>query len=337
MFVSGLEEPVVQALRDSVGGVEVRETQPGMVLWASPAPPGKIKGLRFFRNTFLLLRRREVAAETPPTAVLLALAEDGELLEALRRYGAALRGTFRLMVQHEARLVAVEPAALAAMEQVVAAATGLRPSRAQADHELWLHLRTGGAALFALRVTRHRDYEKVLERGELRPELADVLCRLSEPGAGELFLDPFAGAGAIALERAAGFPRGLVLANDLDAARVESLQQKVARVGLKKRVVVRRVDALAMDRYESGCIDKIVTDPPWGQYTALDREPGEFYRQMFAECQRVLKPGGILVVLMARDEVFEALSGDLAGLEQRARYSILMSGRKAVVYKWVKV
>ena len=158
-----------------------------------------------------------------------------------------------------------------------------------------------------MRLTRHTAHEKVLDKGTLRPEIAWMLCWLSEPREGELMLDPFCGSGAIPLMRATQFPRGLVLASDLDAALVEKLKAKVKEGDLKRRVVVRQGDARQLSRYADGSIHKIVTDPPWGLFQELAGGPEAFYREVLAELARVLIAGGLLVILLARADFLPPL------------------------------
>lgn len=330
--LSGLEEPVAEALRDSLGEIRDLELLEGIVLFASPLPPSRVGKLRFVRNAFLVLARLEVGEAASVESVLAALAVDPLARRALERFGAPLRGTFRLMLQQGSQLVSAAPEAIEPIKRLVAETCDLRFSGGRADNELWLHLRTQGLALFSLRLSRHADMEKVLAPGELRPELADLLCRLGSPRAGELFLDPFAGSGAIPIARAGDFPKALVLASDADEATVARLKERVTKLGLKKQIVVRQLDALDLARYEDGCIDSIVTDPPWGQFRGLELEPEVFYERMLAELSRVLKQAGHLVLLMGRDETFEALARAQAALEVERELPVLMSGRKATVW-----
>jgi tRNA G10 N-methylase Trm11 len=223
------------------------------------------------------------------------------------------------------QLVAVENKVMEALEKRIAEKTGLRPNRARPEHEFWLLERSEGYGFFALRLSHHKSYDKSLQKGELRPELANILCRLSEPAPGELFLDPFCGSGAIPIQRAK-FAPGLVIASDSDEGKVEALKKRIKDLDLRKRVMVRRDDALHLDRYENGSIHKIVTDPPWGHFVGTDRPIEDFYAAMLAEFARLLRPGGKLVILTAEPVTID----DRFTIEKR--FNILLSGKKAAVH-----
>ena len=102
---------------------------------------------------------------------------------------------------------------------------------------------------------------------------------------------------------------------------------------LKRRVVVRQGDARQLSRYADGSIHKIVTDPPWGSFQELADGPETFYREVLAELARVLAPGGLLVLLLARADFLGPLLETLPALERVESWPILVSGKKAVVYK----
>jgi tRNA G10 N-methylase Trm11 len=188
------------------------------------------------------------------------------------------------------------------------------------------------------RITTHTAYEQVLERGELKPELAYTLCFLSEPKEGDIFLDPFCGHGAIPLKRALSFPYNMVFAADKDQEQIQFVRNRVKKLKLKSMFIVKKQDALSMTAFENGFIDKIVTDPPWGLFESLDRDICEFYALMLREFSRVLNVKGILVILTARKEEFEnALSSMGTRLKMLNQYNILVSGKKAAIYKIVKL
>ncbi|HEX3553560.1 MAG TPA: methyltransferase [Thermoanaerobaculia bacterium] len=330
-FIAGLGVPVRRVLEERLPGVRIALELDGLIVYEAGGATPAIRNLPFFNNSFIILktfpglkpeRGQEVLDE-----MLAATLRDADLP---RRIPARLQGTFRLVTSWSNVLTAVDRDLLERVEARIAASGRpgrLRPHRGRPDHELWLSYRSEGHGFLLLRLTRHTAYEKVLEKGELRPELAWMLCWLSEPREGELMLDPFCGSGAIPLMRATQFPRGLVLASDLDAAQVEKLKARVKQGDLRRRIVVRQEDARHLSRYEDGSIHKIVTDPPWGLFQELAEGPEAFYQEVLGELGRVLIAGGLLVILMARGA---RLPGALEVVES---WPILVSGKKAVVYK----
>ncbi len=318
-FIPGLGQPVEEALRATLPDSKITLSLDGLVAYETDARPDLVAKLPFVTNSFYILKRFEgVSLEDMATEVVNDRAWHVE----------PPRGTFRVIASLANQLVPLDSKIMEALEKRVAEKTKLRPNRSKPDHEFWLLERSEGYGFFALRVSHHKAYDKSLQKGELRPELANILCRLSEPAPNELFLDPFCGSGAIPIQRAKFFSSGLVIASDSDPKKVESLKERIKDLGLKKRVVVRRDDALKLARYEDGSIHKIVTDPPWGHF--VDVPTAEFYPAMLHEFARVLRPDGKLVILTA-----ESLPAD-ERLALSRKFDILVSGKKAAVYVMVR-
>jgi tRNA (guanine6-N2)-methyltransferase len=316
-FIPGLLDPVEEALRTTLPESKILLSLDGLIAYETSAKPEFIGKLPFVTNSFYTLKRFEgVSLRDMATEVLNDQAWHVE----------TPRGTFRVIASVANQLVALDSKLTEALERRITEQTGLRPNRSKPDHEFWLLERSEGYGFFSLRVSHHKAYDKSLQKGELRPELANILCRLSDPAPNELFLDPFCGSGAIPIQRAKFFPAGLVIASDNDERKIESLKERIKDLGLRKRVVVRRDDALSLTRYEDGSIHKIVTDPPWGHFAGTGTPIDEFYAAMLKEFGRVLRPGGKLVMLtpapLPMDERF-ILS---------RKFNILVSGKKASVY-----
>ena len=190
---------------------------------------------------------------------------------------------------------------------------------------------------FLKRLTRQTAYKKTLEKGALRPELAHVLNFISEPDADDIFLDPFCGYGSIPIERATSFPYNMIFAADKNQELVKLIRQKLKGSRIKGTFIVKEQDALDMQAFEDGFIHKIVTDPPWGLFADLGMDAQQFYARTLQECYRVLRVGGLLVVLVARknelDRAIEAYKGRAQLLN---KYDVLVSGKKATIYKLQK-
>lgn len=92
------------------------------------------------------------------------------------------------------------------------------------------------------------------------------------------------------------------------------------------------MDALDMQKIADGSIDKIITDPPWGIYSAID-VIDNFYTKALKEMIRVLKPGGLIVMLVGRnvdmEKILEQFTERLKIIES---YNILISGKKATIF-----
>ena len=262
-----------------------------------------MKILPFVTNTFYILKtfpRND--SRTIKEMAMQVLNDRGLVIKNLPR--AKGSRTFRWIVSLANHLVSLDSGIMQALEKRIAAQTRLRPDRSKPDYEFWLLQRAEGYGFFSVRLSQHKAYDKILQKGELRPELANILCRLSEPSSGELFLDPFCGSGAIPIQRAQ-FPTGLIIASDNREDKVDFVKQRIKDLGLKRKIVVRCENALRLNRYDAGSIHKIVTDPPWGHFKELELPLAEFYDKMVAEFCRILAPQGLLVALTAQTDQFE--------------------------------
>lgn len=58
---------------------------------------------------------------------------------------------------------------------------------------------------------------------------------------------------------------------------------------------------------------------------------------MLKEFIRVLKPGGLMVILIGQKELFEKVLTNFPDLQFVEKYNILVSGKKAAIYKIKKL
>jgi predicted RNA methylase len=303
--------PGTQVLRMLDGAVEYRRRA---VLDAFP---------QWFNNTFLCLMTFPRAPKDPlQDMVRLALQRgvDSDVLASHLPPGAS---TFRAMFMIDGLLAHAGMKTMAKAEDFLTASSGLKPGRARPDVEFWFLYRREGTGFLLMRLTRHGDYAGQLEAGELRPEVAHILCRLSDPKPDDVFLDPFAGAGGIVKARLE-YPAAEVIAGDIVPKPALSAALKGAH---NARALT--MDALDMRDIPSGSVDAVVCDPPWGQYERLE-DPAAFYGRFASEARRVLKKGGRLVMLTALKREAEAALRQC--LTVQGRLDALVSGKKAVVF-----
>ncbi len=174
-------------------------------------------------------------------------------------------------------------------------------------------------------------YDKLLDPGELHPELAYMMCWLTEPKHTDVVLDPFCGYGAIPLQRSRRFPFEKLYAFDNAEQPLARTREKLPRKN--PNILVERHDALTLHQVlPPEGMDAIITDPPWGLFQETELALEEFYRRMVEEFAVLLRPGGRLVLLTARgEELSEALESAPA-LVLKKEYHILVSGKKSGLY-----
>jgi tRNA G10 N-methylase Trm11 len=189
-----------------------------------------------------------------------------------------------------------------------------------------------------LRLTKNKG---VLSKGELRPELTNIMCLLSEPSENDIFLDPFAGSGAIPLERARmkkGFKGIFCLEKDEDTFnKLRNFVKNIRDKKVQKSFFVKKADFFA-NSFDDGFFTSIVTDPPWGIFSGLDEEPDVFYLKILNEINRITKKSGKIVILTAcKNEMDLALKELTNTLKLVNKLDILVSGKKASIYKIEKL
>ena len=331
-FIPGLLQPVQEALQSTLPDARVILALDGLIAYESDAKEQTLRTLPFVTNSFCVIKRFE-GPDAGTIPVMAARVLEDAALHFDTPVKFTPRSTFRIVTSAASQLVPLDNGVMQKLEQRVTEKLGILPNRSKPDFEFWLAQRSEGHGFFALRLSHHQAYDKSLQKGELRPELANILCRLSQPSPKELFLDPFCGSGAIPIQRARMMPDGLIIASDIDPQKVAALKVRVKALDLHRRIVVRPGDALDLSRYEDGSLHKIVTDPPWGHFAQLSSSIEDFYDKMTSEFARVVRDDGLIVILTAETAAIEnSLERHSPRLAPVCSYNILLSGKKARVY-----
>lgn len=326
-FITGFSGVVEKALKNIIHDLEIINISDGVVVYKTETPIEKIKRLAFFNNTFVLIKQFQDLNNDPVERVFKEMLQEYKLEKNLQKY-ISKKASFRIITKTD-QIVAVDKNLLAKLENKISENKYLSVNRTKPDIEFWFLIRRDNSGFFGLRLTRRPNYEKTLEKGELYPELANILCLISEPSKKDVFLDPFCGSGSIPMQRAISFPYKQVFAGDIEPKIVDKLRERI-----KKTIIIGRWDALNLKTFPDSSVDKIVTDPPWGLHSGTNLNLYKFYSEILVEFNRILKPNGLIVILVANKELFqEVLNKCSDKLELLNRYDTLVSGQKAGVYK----
>lgn len=352
---SGLQDVAVRALSGTDGPLARRRsggsnpsgspiadkviaTFDGAVLYATSSDVRRIAALGFVQNSFVVVRALRDLGNRPMQTLL---AKAAELVIDRRRLPAPLlqgARSFRLVTSVANRLVSPDRRLRDRVEQSVGASLKLPVRRGGADLELWLLARREGSGIIGLRVGERRATERDLAKGELRPELAGLLCCIAGLRDDDRFLDPFCGSGAILAERLRCFPVAAIYGCDTDERKVRETRRRLASIRpansqgrSRVKTSVETADARELSHLPEGSIDAVVTDPPWGAFDGSHSDPAGLYSGALSAVSRVLAPDCALVVLVGRNGPMDSLlsgRGDFAVME---RYEVLVGGRKATI------
>lgn len=315
---AGLEEVAGRIAVKNIPGAGLKEALSGAVIYTAKSDASH----PVFQNTYLLITRYDWTAPLEDAAGRIA-ADHRRMKELNAAIAARGYGKVRIMFSDANRLASVSQKARLNFEKRIDTAD---IDRVKPDAEVLILQRQEGKTYLLLRLTRGAA-DKKAKKGELQPAVALCMAHLAKPTPDGVFLDPFAGSGAlIKARRQTGACRALY-ASDIDAEKVKSLKAAL------KGATVEKIDARSLPEWlDRASITELVTDPPWGLFAPLPEEPKAFYAHLLDSFAHVLAPGGRLVLLSAdKDQVKAALSRHQA-FEIGASYPVLINGKKATIY-----
>lgn len=334
-FITGTSE-LVQGQLEMLKSVSILKVYDGLIIFRFPRSWKEIQNIRYFNNLFLLLASREDRKDGKNLVERLMQSAVQKGIKTPFGFREMIRGkkSFKIFAAVENETVSINRSLLQRVENQIKRVSGLRLNIQRPDLEFWFMARREGLGLFGLRLTKVRKENKQRKKGELRTELAHLLCLASELKPSDVICDPFAGHGAIVIERARSFPYQKIYASDIDKVLVQELQEKIKNI---KNIQVTQADALRLNLLDAS-IDKIITDPPWGEYREIPNLE-RFYEGILKEFNRILKTNGIIVILIGAKETFEGVLQNIFSqtFVMNSKYDTLVSGKKAAVYKITRI
>jgi len=309
MVQPGLEAVASEEIEKDLHG-EIKRAGPGFVVFRLPEVDASVLRLRTTEDVFLLAWG---------TDQLTYRAED---LERIRRWTAhdadwqnllrihhAIRPkpkgkpSFRLVAQMNGQHGYRRADARAALAKGLAGKlpASWRHAEENAAVEIWLTIE-GATAVCGLRLSdrtmRHRTYKREHMPASLRPTVAAAMVRLAEIRPNDVLVDPMCGAGTILAEQLARgreYARAKVVGGDLSAEALRVAEANLRRVG---QALLVRWGATQLP-LPNAFADRIISNPPFGKQLGEPEEIGPLYRAMVRSYDRVLRPSGRAVLLVA--------------------------------------
>lgn len=236
---------------------------------------------------------------------------------------------FRMMFHIDGTLASIDRAVRANLEREIAARTRSRVESRGSCLEYWVIGRKDlGEMLLCARLPKAKRPDRA--KGALSYELSEMLVAASQPRAGETFLDPFAGSGALVQARLGSPAKAIMYADTALATFRDALPRAVRS---DRRVHLLADDATHLSSIGNGEIDVIVTDPPWGEFEQVDIPYTAFVDDVAASFNRVLnqRTGRFVILSSRRNANIFAAALTRSGFTIWSAPGILVNGHPATV------
>lgn len=321
-FVAGTGEIVEDLLKKDLPAIQVFQKFDGLIAFSCDATWNQISKVRYLNNSYLELSEYDSSSfELFGQQILTYLRDYGrQTWDLMVKVSGKQKLSYRMMFYDRNQPVSLSKNQLEMAERFIS--DGELVDRTHPGMEISALLRSEGKGYLGIRLTYHPDFKTILQPGELRPEIAEIMVRLSDPNASEVVLDPFAGFGAIVAARH-GHPYSKILASDVNEAKLSHLK---SRFGSDRQILLRLGEASDMNWIKSGSVDKIITDPPWGNFDQ-SVDTAKLYPVILNEFKRVLTDSGEIILLAARNAI------DSTEFQIMGKWDVLISGRQASIYK----
>lgn len=317
-FTTGFSDLIPEALNKLLPGARVLKVYDGLVNYLYDGKEENVQGVLIFNNSFLVIRKFQGRNCEITTMVKNIISLDRLPVS---------RKTFRIRYSVNNQFVGMDKSYTRKIEEKICRFTNARIDRTSPQIEYWFIKRSENVGFFCRLLNKRKFTEKNLNKGELRPEFAYLMCMLGALNKSTVVMDPFAGYGSITKQIKKSFHFKKLYVSDINPECVKNLCHYFDK---KQDVDVVLRNALNMKDIGDRTIDVIITDPPWGYYEQIDNIE-QFYDDMLREFGRILKVSGNIIVLSARKNEFES-----AVIKQKYRickkYDTLVNGKKASVY-----
>ena len=322
-FITGFQKVVESDLNKRFPKIKILNLMDGLIHYRFDGDSRELEKIIYFNNTFFVLKTMKGKGLNFPQLVNSVCTS--------KNYFLVNKGSFRIRFVQENQFAKVDKNLTRKVEDYVLANSKLKLDRLSPTNEVWFSIRREGFGFCGELISKREFTEKNLNKGELRPEIAYLICCFAGIKNDDTVLEPFCGYGSIPTQLAKKFQFQKLFISDIEDERVElTKSRKQISASPEGLIDCRVADALSLNHIEDKSVSLVITDPPWGYYEDIG-DIKDFYSKMFKSFDRVLLPEGRMVILSARKEELELTAVD-AGFKIKNSLHTLVNGKKAGVY-----
>ena len=321
-FITGFQHVVEKNLPQILAGVKILHVFDGLIHYQYAGDSHNLDKIIYFNNTFFVLKTMKGKGLNFPSLVGAVSSE--------KKYYLINKGTFRVRFQNENQFVKVDKNISKKAEETVLHNSKLHLDRLSPTTEIWYSIRREGFAFCGQLISNREFTEKNLNKGELRPEIAYLICCYADLKQDDVVAEPFCGYGSIPVQLIKKFRFQKLFASDIDKEKISiNMQKKQLKDNPQIELSVN--DAFVLPQIIDRSVDVVITDPPWGYFEQID-DIGEFYKKMFTSFKRILKENGRMIILSARKDEIEKAALEM-NVQILSSLHTLVNGKKASLYK----
>lgn len=321
-FITGFQHVVEKSLPQILAGVKILHVFDGLIHYQYAGDSHNLDKIIYFNNTFFVLKTMKGKGLNFPSIVGAVSSE--------KKYYLINKGTFRVRFQNENQFVKVDKNISKKAEETVLHNSKLHLDRLSPTTEIWYSIRREGFAFCGQLISKREFTEKNLNKGELRPEIAYLICCYADLNQDDVVAEPFCGYGSIPVQLIKKFRFQKLFVSDIDKEKISiNMQKKQLKDNPQIELSVN--DAFVLPQIIDRSVDVVITDPPWGYFEQID-DIGEFYKKMFTSFKRILKENGRMIILSARKDEIEKAALEM-NVQILSSLHTLVNGKKASLYK----
>ena len=321
-FITGFQKVIEKDLPERLPGCKIITVYDGLIHYKYNGNSRDLEKIIYFNNTFFVLKTMKGKGLGFPSLVGAVCSE--------KKYYLINKGTFRVRFINENQFAKVDKSLTRKAEENVLRNSKLKLDRLSPSTEIWYSIRSEGFGFCGQLIAKREFTEKNLNKGELRPEIAYLMCCFAEVRKEDIIAEPFCGYGSIPVQLAKKFRFSGLYVSDIDKEKASLVSGK-KQLANNNEITVMQADAMKLPHVRDKSITRIISDPPWGYYEDIG-DIYSFYIKMFTSFRRILKDDGQMIILSARKEEIEKAASDM-DIKITDSLHTLVNGKKAGLYK----